>query len=165
MGLEFVRQFGETITLIVVFVAFFWIMKKFAWAPILKTIDDRQKNIEDGFEEIKRLKTEAEEAHKRYEAKLRDIETEARNKIQEAINDGRRVAAEITEHARHDANEITEKAKANMQLEVASARKQLRDDVIQLTLTATEKLINERLNEAKDRELVGSFIDQMEKGQ
>lgn len=165
MGLEFIRQVGETITLIIVFLAFFWIMKKFAWAPILKTIDDRQKSIEDGFDEIKRLKTEAEESHRRYEAKLRDIETEARNKIQESINEGRRVATEITEQARHEATHITEKAKQNMQLEIATARKTLREEIVAMTLQATEKLINERLGEAKDRELVGSFIDGLEKTQ
>lgn len=163
MGNEFIRQFGETITLVVVFVIFFWVMKKMAWGPILKTIDDRQKKIEDGFSEIKRLKHEAEESGKQYEAKLRGIEAEARTKIQEAVNDGRRVAAEITERARTDANEIIEKAKQSMELEIASARKKLREEIVDLTLHATEKLIKERLTESKDRELVGSFIDQLEK--
>lgn len=164
MDIEVIKQaIPETITVILGFVIFFWVLKRFAWGPILGVLDERQKKIEDSFAEIKRLQDDAAEAHGRYEEKLRDIEAEARAKIQEAVADGRQVATEITEKAREDALLIVQKAKQSVELELAQARKQLREDIVDLTLSATERIIHERLTEAKDRELVGSFIDQLEK--
>lgn len=164
MDIEVIKQaIPQTITVILGFAIFFWVLKRFAWGPILGVLDERQKKIEDSFAEIKRLQDDATEAHGRYEEKLRDIEAEARIKIQEAVADGRQVATEITEKAREDALLIVQKAKQSVELELAQARKQLREDIVDLTLSATERIIHERLTEAKDRELVGSFIDQLEK--
>ena len=162
MNPEFLYQIGEMVLMIIVFLAFFWVLKKAAWKPILETLDERQKKIQDGFDEVKQLQVDAAEAHQRYEEKLRDIEAEARSRIQEAVTEGRRVATEVTEKARADATEITEKAKQNIQLEIQTARKQLKEEIIELTLHATERLIRERLDEAKDKELVSSFISEME---
>lgn len=164
MSQDFMTQFGETITVIIGFTIFFLVMKKFAWGPILDILDERQKKIEDGFSEVKKLQVDAAAAHERYEAKLRDIEAEARTKIQEALAEGKRVAEELTEAARREAMEITEKGRRNIQLEVDTARKQLREDVIDLTLLAAGKLLDERLTEAKDRQLVEAFIGDMDKG-
>ncbi len=162
MSEEFLKQLGEMATQILAFIIFFAILKKYAWGPVLKLLEDRQKKIEAGFDEIKSLKAGAEDAQKRYEGKIRDIEAEARARIQEAVNEGKRVAAEITEKARTDSAEIAEKAKKNIELELATVRKELRNEIIKLTLGATEKLIHEKLTEERDRELVGSFISDME---
>ena len=158
----FYRYAAETLTVIVGFSIFYWVLRKYAWGPVLDTIDERQNKIQEGFDEVKKLQDDAAEAHKRYEEKIRGIEAEARTKIQEAANDGRRIATEITEKARADAAEITEKAKQNINLEVETARKRLREQIIDLTIEATEKIIHERLSEAKDRELVGSVIAEIE---
>jgi F-type H+-transporting ATPase subunit b len=161
MNEELARQIGEIITHIVAFAIFFWVMAKFAWPAILKTIDDRQKKIQDGFDEVKRLQADAAETHKRYEEKLRGIEAEAREKINQAVADGKRVAAEMTDKARSDAVEIVAKAKQSIQLEIDSSRAKLREDVIRLTLQASERLLRERVDADKDRELVAGFIDDL----
>lgn len=162
MSFDFLKQFGETIAVVVTFTIFFLILKKFAWGPILQLLDDRQKKIQDGFDEVKKLQVDAKESHQRYEEKMREIEAEARAKIQEAVADGQRIASEITEKARSDSTEIIEKGKQSIQLEIATARKQLREEVIDLALGAAERLIVEKLTDAKDRELVGSFITEIE---
>ena len=162
MSFDFLKQFGETIGVLVTFTIFFLILKKFAWGPILQLIDDRQKKIQDGFDEVKKLQVDAKESHQRYEEKMREIEAEARAEINKAVAEGQRIASEITEKARADATDIIEKGKQSIQLEVATARKQLREEVIDLALGASERLIQEKLTDAKDRELVGSFITEIE---
>lgn len=163
MSQEFLTQFGETITVIIGFTIFYLVLKKFAWGPVLNILDERQKKIQDSFDEVKKLQADAAAAHARYEAKMRDIEAEARTKIQEAVAEGKKVAEEMGEAARRDAADITEKARRNIQIEVDTARKQLREDVIDLTLLATGKLLDERLTDVKDRQLVESFIGSLEK--
>ena len=71
--MEFMTQVGEMISLIVVFGLFLILFRKFAWGPIMDTIEERQQKIEDGFTEIKKLQEDASESHKKYEEKLNEI--------------------------------------------------------------------------------------------
>ena len=59
-------------------------------------------------------------------------------------------------------SDIIEKARASTALELESTRRKIKEEVVELTLKATERLIRERLDDARDRELVGSFINEME---
>jgi F-type H+-transporting ATPase subunit b len=163
MSPEFIVQVSETITIIIGFVIFYWVMKKYAWGPVIKVLDERQRRIETGFDEIKRKQAEAAQLEQQYQARLHDIELEARAKIQEAIAHGREVAAELTEQGRQEATQITERAKHNIELEIAKARLALRDEVVKMTIEASQRLLREKLDEAGHRRLVGTFIDDLER--
>ncbi len=159
---EFLTQLGEMVSLIVVFLAFFFVLKKFAWKPLIETVDERQREIESSFEEVKKLQDDAKESHARYEVKLKEIEEEARVMIEKRVKEAELIAQTIKEEAKREGDNIREKAREGVQLELANARKQLREDVISLTIQATERLIREKMDEARDRELVGSFIEELE---
>src|SRR5262245_6331869 len=106
MPAEVLSQLGETITQMIAFIIFFLVMKKYAWGPLTRALDERQAKIEEGFVSIDRRQAEADALHKEYETHLKQIEQEARTKINEAVAEGRRVAIEITEAARVDAQKI-----------------------------------------------------------
>lgn len=163
MNHAFQTAAGETVCLILGFWLFFALMKKFAWGPILDLLDARREEVRAGFDEIKKLQSQAADAQKGYEDRLKAIEAEAREKIQEAVREGERVAAEISDKARAEAADIVESARKRVDLEMATLRKQLREETIALTLAVAEKLISTKLDAAKDRELVGSFISELEK--
>jgi F-type H+-transporting ATPase subunit b len=165
MSQELWRLIGETIVQCITFGLFFWIMKLFAWPAIMNLIEGRRREIEDGFAEIDRKQAEAERLHKEYQAHLRDIEQEARAKIQEAVVEGRRVAAEIGENARADARKIAERAQRNVQIELAKARIELREEIITMTLTASERLLREQLDPAAHRRQVDHFLADLESKQ
>lgn len=162
MNQDLLTQFGETIVVIIGFVIFVAVLKKFAWGPILDLLDERREKIAEGFQEVENLQAQAKASHEQYQEKLRDIDAEAREKINEGIAEGKRVGEEVTEAARTEAAEIVRKAKANVQLELATARKQLREEVIDLTLLAAGKLIEEKLTDDKDRQLVAAFVSDLE---
>lgn len=161
MELKF--QIGELITQIIAFVAFYWIMKKFAVKPIKDLLEHRQQRIEQGFVDIDRKLASADALKAQYEAKLRDIEQESRVKIQEAVSEGRRVADEIIDKARQESSQLFERTQRNLQLEMAKARVELRKDVVELTLQASERLLNQRLNDAEQHKLVEAFVDDIER--
>lgn len=161
---ELLTQAGEFIVVMISFIIFVLLMKRFAWGPVTQLLEERQRRIEAGFEEIKAKQAKAEELEEQLAARLRDIEHEARARIQEAVADGRRVAAELTEQARAEASEITERAKRNIELEVAKARIELRDEVVALTLGASERLLRQNLDDAGQRRLVSQFLDELGNG-
>ena len=153
----------EILTQAAAFILLVWVLKKMAWRPLLKLLDERREKIRSGFHEIEQAKKEVETLKQDYEKARANIEEEARGKLQQAVDDGKRIAKEIQEGARTSAQNILEKAKEDIRLEVAKAKVTLRGEIVDLTLRATERLIEEKVDEKKDKEIVLNFIDQLEK--
>ena len=140
-----------------------WILKRYAWGPLLGLIDERREKIVGEFETIEREKEKAEALNAEYAAKLREIDSERRAKIVEAVNEGKKIAEEIQASARNEAQEIRRKSKSELERELAKAKVQLKNDMVSLALAATEKLLREKLEEAQHRKLIGDYIDELEK--
>ncbi len=153
---------AEFLTNVVTFVLFVWIMAKYAWGPLMQLLDDRKASIEAGFADIRRRQDEAERMREEYAERMRGIEAEARALIQEKVAEGRRVAGEIVDQARHDAAEAAERARRNIELEIAKARIDLRDEIASMVLSATERLLHERIDEGTDRRLVHRFLEDLD---
>ncbi|MDY0001956.1 MAG: F0F1 ATP synthase subunit B [Polyangia bacterium] len=155
------KHLTEIATHILAFLLFVWVLKRFAWAPLLKTIDERKAKIEGDFKKAEELHKEAEEVRERYEAQLRDIEEKARKEMQKAIDEGKRIAQEIQQKAREDAENILERARQNTGIELANARKQLRKDVVELTLAATERVLREQIDRTAHQRHIERYIDDL----
>ena len=160
---EFLTQISETVTVAIAFIIFVAIMKKYAWGPVIHVLDERQRSIEKSFADIERKKAEAADLERQYQEKIRNIEQERRARIQDGIAEGRRVAAELLDHAREDAAQNAERSRRNLELEVAQARVQLRDELVTMTVKASERLLRTRLDEPEQRRLVTLFIDDLER--
>jgi F-type H+-transporting ATPase subunit b len=153
----------QALTHLVSFALTLWLLKVFAWKPLLNLLDERRKKIADEFDQIEMGKAGVAELSASYEAKLKDIDSERRAKLVEAVEEGKKVAGEIKAHAQQEVKQLHDKAKADLQREVDKAKVQLRDDLVTMTITATEKVIYEKLDDAKHRQLINRFIDNMEK--
>jgi F-type H+-transporting ATPase subunit b len=152
---------AQVITQGIAFLLFFWILKLLAWKPIIRLLDQRREKISSEFQRVSQLEDKFNQLRKEYEDRLKDIDAEGRKRIQEAIGEGRQMASEIAQDAHRQARKITDKAKQNIELEVAKARAQLKEDVIRLTIAATEKILRERVDADKNRDLVSRFIEQL----
>lgn len=162
-ALNFFNKFfwAELVTHIVAFVLFIFILRKLAFKPLLKVIDERREKISADFAKAEELAQEAEESKKSYETQLAEIEVQAREKMHESIEEGKRIAAQIQQKAREDAESLLERAKKNAEIELANARKQLRKDVVELTLAATEKVLREQIDRAAHTRHIDKFIDEV----
>ncbi len=153
----------EILTQAGAFVILVLILKKMAWKPLLQMLEDRRHKIQAGFDHIEKTKAEVETLKRDYENSRAKIEEEARAKLQQAIDEGKKVSKELQETARKESRAILDKAKEDIRLEVAKAKVTLRDEIADLTLGATERLLQEKLNDTKDKELVLDFIENLEK--
>jgi F-type H+-transporting ATPase subunit b len=155
-------NWGLIVTQIIGFILTVLILKAFAWKPLLKMLEDRKKKIVTDIGDAEKLKSDAESLLDNYNARLRDIETEARSKIQDAVAEGNRIAAEIREQARDDARMIVEKSREELSRDVAKARVQLRDEMVSMAITAAEKIISAKLDESEQKRLLENFLREVE---
>lgn len=156
-------EIPQLITHIIGFVIFVWILKRYAWKPILGLLDERRDRIKSSFDEIDSKNAAADKLNQEYQAKLRDIDNEARKRLTAAVQEGEKIAAQIKDTAREEAKEIMARTKSELEQDFAKARVQLKEDVVNLTISATEKIIRERLDGQKHRDLIGRFIEDVEK--
>ena len=160
MGLEF----GQIVTHIIGFVIAVIILKKFAWKPLLSMLEERRGKIKSEFDSIEQERKKTEKLYSDYQTKLKEIDSLARAKIQEAAREGQNLANEIKENARAEAKQIVTRTREDIQRDLDKAKVQLRDDVVNITLHLAEKLIQEKLDQEKDRQLVAQFVDEMKQG-
>lgn len=156
-------DFGQIVTQIIGFVIAVLILRRFAWGPILRLLDERRRVIAGRFDEADAARAGADQARARYETQLREIEAEARRKIQEAIHDGQQIANQIKEEARLQSHETVVRAREEAERERAKARILLRDDIVAMSLRTTEKVVGEKLDPAGHRRLIDEFIEDVDR--
>lgn len=138
------------------------VLRKLAWGNLLGAIDARREAIRTEIEAAEAQRAEAERQRKEYEARLAKIEAEARAKVQEAVADGQRIAAEIKEQTRVEAADMIAKAEERIRLEQAQALIALRDDVVRLTMSATEKVVKESMDGERHERMIRDFLKEIE---
>lgn len=160
MGLEL----GQIITHIIGFVIAVIILKRFAWKPLLSILEERRNRIKSQFDSIGEERKKTESLHSEYQIKLKEIDSLARARIQEACREGQNLANEIKESARKEAKEIVTRTREEIQRDLDKAKVQLRDDVVNMTVQLAERIIQEKLDQEKDRQLISQLLDEMKRG-
>jgi len=153
---------AEVLTHIIAFLLLFWVLKALAWRPVTRLLDERNNLIREKIESAEQKELQAQELHQQYQEMIDRIDDEARQRLNEAIENGRRISAEITEKARAEARDIKDKAERSVRLEIDQARIDLKNRLIEMTLQATERLLREKLDDARHRELVARFVEEVE---
>lgn len=156
-------DYAQLLTHAVGFLITLWILKRFAWGPILALMDERREKIAGEFAKIEQDKADVADLMDRYDAKLREIDVERRARLVEAVDEGKKIAEEIKSAAQQAAREQADKAKLDLEREVAKAKVQLKNEMVAITIAAAERVIHEKLDDAKHRDLIGDFIDNLEK--
>ena len=153
----------QIISQLISFVLLLAILRRFAWRPLLGILDQRRAHIEEELRKVTQGREEAARLQQEYERRLTAIQDEARSKIQEAVVEGKRIALEIQEQARTQAYAQVTKAKETVELEVAKAKVTLRDHVVELTMDALERILQQKLDAATDTRLIESAMDELER--
>lgn len=148
----------QVLTQIVGFLIFLFLIRKFAWGPVLQTLEDRKAKIAGDLADAERRKQEAAELRARLEQELRGIDQQARVKIAEAVAEGEKLASEIKVDAQAQARARLERAEAEIAGERAKAQKALLEDMARLAVGGAEKILRKKLDEAEQRRLIGEFI-------
>jgi F-type H+-transporting ATPase subunit b len=152
-------DWGQIVTHAIGFILAVWILKRYAWDHLLGFVEKRRETIAASFEEIEQGRADVASRQAELNKELDNIETTRRERIQEAAREAESLAGEIKEEARRDAIETREKAKHDIEIELDKANEVLKDRMIESILTATEKMIGERLDRDKHNKLIDDFLN------
>ena len=149
---------GLMIWTIIIFVALFILLKKFAWPQILGAVEAREQRLEAALLESERNRAEAAALLEEQKRMLAEAKTTAQGIVAEAkqLADKERMAA--LERAREDQEELLARAQREIKSEREKAIADIRREVVDLALTAASKLIEEKVDSEADRKLITNYL-------
>lgn len=153
---------GQIFSQIVSFLIMLWVMKRYAWKPLLQTLENRKNRIKSELETIEEQKIRVENMIKEYQGKLHEIDVEAKVILSDARKEGQEKARNIQDEAYKQAKLIILKSEEDVQNEIRKAKIQLKNELITMALTASEKFLQTDLDKPEQKQLIAQFVEQVE---
>lgn len=139
----------------------FFVAKKYLFGPVMKMIEDRQKEIDDMYLEAGTAKTEAHAMEAEYKEKLAAASETSERIVKEAVARGQSREEEIIRQANAEASAILDKAAADIAMEKKKAINDAKDEISDIAMAIAKKVVGRELNAADQEKLVDSFIDEL----
>ena len=152
---------GLAIWTIISFVLLLLLVKKFAWAPILSSIEERERYLKSSMEEADNARKESRRVAEEQKNILDEARSEADTLRREAHENSQAFKARCETEALEEKKRIIDSHVAELDRMKDSAIAELRSTVVDLTVEATRKLIDANLDENKARDLVDSYIKEL----
>ena len=139
----------------------YFVAKKFLFGPVTKMIADRQKEIDDMYADAGSAQEQAKALQSEYQQKLAAAQQTSDRLVKEAVARGQKREDEIIRKANEEASAIMEKASADIALEKKKALNDAKDEIAGLSLAIAGKVVGRELNDADQKHLIDSFIDEL----
>jgi F-type H+-transporting ATPase subunit b len=140
----------------------YYVLSKLAFPKIAEALDKRRKAIDESIESATRTKKEADELLEEYRARLK----EAREQADDIVTRSRRAADSFAEQAKADAKqqreELMESTRRDIESETRRALDQIRKEVADLTVIATEKVTRKSLDDDDHRRLIEDALSEVD---
>ena len=148
---------------LIVFALLLFVLGKYAWKPMVSALDEREKTIEESLTRAESALKEARAMQADNEIVRRDAERQAQSILRDARNASDELRTEEVEKTRALLAHLQEQARADIEREKTQALVALRAEVASLAIGAAGKILNENLDDDRQRKLVESFLDDLPK--
>lgn len=144
----------------IIFIVFFFLLKKFAWKPILGAVKGREESINNALASAEKAKLEMQNLQADNEKLLTEARAEREAMLKDAREIKNKMVADAKEEAQTQANKMIEQAQAAIESEKKAAMAELKSHVSGLAIDIAEKVVRTELtNKDKQLELVASMLD------
>ncbi|WP_299548700.1 F0F1 ATP synthase subunit B [Seonamhaeicola sp.] len=143
----------------VLFLALVFLLRKFAWKPILDSVSSREEGIKDALEAAENAKKEMENLQADNEKLLKEARAEREAMLKEARDIKNKMIEDAKEEANEAAAKLMAQAQATIETEKKAAISELKSQVANLSIEIAEKVVRDELsNKAKQVKLVESML-------
>jgi F-type H+-transporting ATPase subunit b len=155
---------GLTLWAAITFLVLLVVLSKFAWGPIVKMLDAREKTIHEAIESAKKERAEAEKLLASQKESLAKATREAAEIAKRNQDEVEKLRQELTAKARKEAEELVASARKQIIEEKSKAAAELKGMVADLAIEAASKLVKANLDDKAQRQLVEDYLKQLPAG-
>jgi F-type H+-transporting ATPase subunit b len=153
---------GLMVWTVIAFGLTFILLRRFAFGPVQRIIDQRRDRIREALDEADKARQESRQLR---ELTLKERD-EAKLQREQILEESRRQAQTLFEQARkraeEDLQERLEKNQQELEAENRRLQEQIRRDVVELTLLAAEKVTGKALDSDDQRRLIDETIEELD---
>ena len=143
------------------FLFIFFMLRKFLFKPVMKMIDDRQKEIDGLYKDAEDAKKDAQAKQQEYDRKLSAAQQTSEQLVREAVARGQSREEEILRQANAQASAMMDKAADDIAREKKKAVNDAKDEISVIALSIAGKVVGRELNDADHARLVDGFIEEL----
>jgi len=133
---------------LIAFLAVFFILRKFAWKPILSTLNEREKGIADSIATAERVKNEMSQLKSENEKLMAQAREERTQMLKEAKEMKDRIINEAKEQAKLEAGKIMTDAQLQIQQQKMAALTEVKNEIGNLAVEVAGKILRKQLSAA-----------------
>ena len=141
-----------------IMIVLIFLMVKFAWKPILNSLNEREEGIQGALDAAEKAKLEMENLHADNEKLLQEARAERESMLKEARELKNKMVSDAKEEAKTEADKIVAQAQIIIESEKKSAIEELKQQVANLSLEIAEKVVKHELS---DNEKQMKLVEQM----
>jgi F-type H+-transporting ATPase subunit b len=149
---------GLTLWTAITFIFLLFVLSRFAWGPIVKMLNERERTIRDAIDAAKKERLEAERLLAQQKDGLARAQREAAELARRNQQEVEALRQELTARARKEADELVATARQQIAEELSKARAELKAQVADLAIDAAGRLVKANLDDKAQRKLVEEYI-------
>jgi F-type H+-transporting ATPase subunit b len=149
---------GLMIWTLIAFLITLFVLKRWAFGPIQRTIDERRERIRQSIEEAEKARSEARRLLEEHRALIGQAKSQAEEILADARKVGESMAQRVKAETEADRARRLEETKRQIEAETQRALGLIRAEVAELTLIATQKVTGKVLEDADHRRLIEDAV-------
>ena len=156
---------GLFIWTIATFLVLFYLLRKYAWRPLLTALEERQETIRKSLDDADQAKQELERLHQESAQIIAEAHADAQSIVAKSRVAAETVREDLKQKAKEEADALVRGAQRQIQLETARAVQQIRHEVVDLSLAVASKLIKKNLTQEDNDALIQDSLTQIDPSQ
>lgn len=153
---------GLMIWTLIAFLITMWVLGKFAFPKIAEVLEERANRVKEEIDAAERQRKEADELLNEYRERLKEAREQADDIVARARKAGEVAQAEAVSSGRTKHDELVESARKDIEAETKRSLEQIRKEVADLTVLATEKVAKKSLTPEDQQRLVQEALEEVD---
>jgi F-type H+-transporting ATPase subunit b len=156
-------DFTLTLSTLVLFGVFAFVLSKFGWKPLLHMIEEREKSVRDAVEGATKANAEAQQLLEKHKEMLREAGRERDEIMKRTLKEADQIRQDLLAKARSESDQVLSRAKEQIAREKSLAIEQLRAQVADIAVEAASKIVASSLTPDAQKKLVNDYIANLPK--
>lgn len=139
----------------------FFLMYKLAYKPVKNILDKRSAYEQERLTKAESLKKEYEDLHAEAEKEINEAKAKAQEIVAKAQDEGNRVKNNLIDEGKQKSQQIIDDAQNNIALQKSKMLDEMHGEIVNVAMTAAEKLLQSKLDEKNDKDSIDEFIKEV----
>ena len=155
-------DFGVLVLTVCNFLLLVYLLKKFAWGPVIGALEKREHQIESDKQTAQKARVDAEALKKELDERLAQISSEAAQKMAQAVAAGQAQKDQLLAEANAQAQRMVAQAQAQIEAEKNKALADVRGEIAELSLLAASRVLERQVKDSTAEQIVDQVLKEVE---